>query len=127
MVSPPECTSASSRVLPAASIRRTTAGVTGSLNRNRTLSGGCATMLPSRGSLPTSDACASAPPLPQRTSSSAATAAARRIIGQPLWLRDQLEAGCRRLDVVGRLAVLRNLDPAADPLLAFLHHRKIQG
>src|SRR5258708_1844543 len=103
-----------------------TAGVTGSLNRNRTVFGGCATMLPSRGSVATSDACANAEALPQTTSSSAATAVTRRITIRRLRFRHQFDAGRRRLAVMRRLALLRNLDPAARPLLAFLHHREIQ-
>ena len=59
-------TGASSRVLPSPSISLIAAGVTGSLNRNRTVFGACDIMLPSLGSVETSDACADAPVVKQK-------------------------------------------------------------
>src|ERR1035437_950762 len=120
-------TVASSRALPVASIRPITAGVTASLNRNCTVLGASARTLPSPGSVDTSDACADAPDAKQRTDSNVARPAIRRIV-QALRFRHQFDARCRRLAVmpVDAMAFRWNIDPAADPLLAFLHNRKIQ-
>ncbi len=68
------------RVLPAASIRPITAGVTGSLKRNCTVFGACANTLPSPGSAETSDACAETADAKQSTDSSVARPAIRRIV-----------------------------------------------
>ena len=80
MVSPPARTFASSRVLPSASIRRITAGITASLNRNWTVFGACARTLPSAGSIETSDAWADAPDAKQSTDSSATRPAMKRMV-----------------------------------------------
>src|SRR5438067_7736067 len=115
-----------SRLSPAASIRLTTAGVTLSLNRNCSVFGGCATTLPSAGSAATSVAWASAPVATHSATSSTARPAMTRVI-EALRLRHQLDARRRRLAAMSvALALPGNIDPAADPLLALLHHRKIQ-
>src|ERR1700689_3299579 len=126
MVSSAACTVASSRVLPVASIRLITAGVTLSLKRNCTVFGACAKTLPSAGSVETSEACADTPVARHTTDSNVARPAIRCVI-QALWFCHQFDGGCRRLAVMRPpLTVRWNVDPAADPLLAFLHHRKIQ-
>src|SRR3984885_716310 len=126
MVSSTALAVASLRALPVASIRLITAGVTLSLKRNCTVFGACAKTLPSAGSVETSEACASTPVAKHTTDSNVARPAIRRVI-QALWFRYQFDGGRRRLAVMRpRLAVKWNIDPAANPLFAFLHHRKIQ-
>jgi len=64
----------------------------------------------------------------QRAAITARTNAMKRLISaSEFW--DQLDARRRRLAVVivAGVAFDGNIDPAADPLLAFLHHWKIQG
>src|SRR3954471_21401731 len=104
------------------------AGATPSLKCNCTIFGGSVSTLPSAGSEESSVAWAHAALAMQRADSSAARPASTRAIGIALRLRRQLEARCRRLAVMpmAALACCRNIDPAADPLLAFLHHGKIQ-
>src|ERR1700678_3169215 len=114
------------RALPAASIRLISAGVTLSLKRNCTVFGACAKTLPSAGSVETSEACADTPVAKHTTDSNVARPAIRRVI-QALRFCHQFDGGRRRLAVMRpRLTVRWNIDPAANPLFAFLHHRKIQ-
>src|ERR1700729_330381 len=124
-------TATSPRVLPAASIKVITAGVTGSLKRSSTVFGVAANTLPSEGSVETSEAWAEAPVAWPTIHSSIVKPAIRRIVGcnftigvSRLW--DQFDTRGRPLAVMGVGGIGRNLDPATDPLLAFLHHREIQ-
>src|SRR5207237_10786630 len=103
-----------------------TAGAMLSLKCNCTIFGGSVSTLPSAGSEERSVAWAHAALAMQSADSSAARPASTRAIGIALRLRCQLEAGCRRLAVMPMAAFRGNIDPAADPLLAFLHHWKIQ-
>ena len=103
------------------------AGVTLSLKRNCTVFGACASTLPSAGSVETSDACANAPVARQSADSSAARPAIRRASSRLYGFGISLTPGAGDLlSCAWPAPFAGNIDPAADPLLAFLHHRKIQ-
>jgi hypothetical protein len=84
-------TGAPSRALPSPSISLIAAGVTGSLNRNRTVFGACDIMLPSLGSVETSDACADALLVKQKTDNNIAKSIAKNTAGP--WTRRIIRTG----------------------------------
>src|SRR5215470_12866160 len=111
---------------PLGSISRITKTDTGSLKVSFRALGVSASIAPSAGSARTSDACAKAADDESQTVSRTTMKAKRDTSA----LRQEPQAR-RRLRTAfalcAMLAVLRNLDPAMDAFLAFLHHWEVES
>src|SRR5262245_2673754 len=111
---------------PSGPTTRITSTETGSLNVSVNTFGISANMAPSAGSARTSDACAKASDDERSAAMSAAMTAKRRT--SALRQQSQARRGLRAAFALCAMApVLRDLDPAMDALLAFLHDREIDG
>src|SRR5437667_3901614 len=111
---------------PSGPMRRTTSGDTGSLNVKISAAGARASTAPSAGSAFSSEACAQACGACASAASSATISARQRTAADASHLGQQLQRRSGLGIIAGRFSRGRNLDPAMNTLLAFLHYREIE-